>query len=76
MSALLNAPQREAIHYLDGPCLVLAGNDEAHRRPISDELAKLLPNVDGYITEWKDGPALAEAKIRAKDFLKKHTPAR
>jgi pimeloyl-ACP methyl ester carboxylesterase len=57
------------------PCLVLAGNDEAHPRPISDELAQLLPNVEGYITEWKDGPALAEAKIRAKDFLKKNTPA-
>jgi ATP-dependent DNA helicase Rep len=25
MSFQLNAPQREAIHYLDGPCLVLAG---------------------------------------------------
>ena len=58
------------------PCLVLAGNDEAHPRPISDEIAQLLPNVDGYITEWKDGPALAEAKVRAKQFLAKHTPAK
>ena len=67
---------REFVKNCKTPCLVLAGNDEAHPRPISDEIAKLLPNVDGYITDWKDGPALAEAKTRAKEFLKKHTPAR
>lgn len=66
---------RDFVKSCKTPCLVLAGNDEAHPRPISDELAKLLPNVDGYITEWKDGPALAEAKIRCKEFLEKHTPA-
>ncbi|MEK7875614.1 MAG: alpha/beta hydrolase [Pseudomonadota bacterium] len=55
------------------PCLVLAGNDEAHPRPISDETAKLLPNSE-YITEWKEGAPLAAAKIRIKEFLAKHTP--
>jgi pimeloyl-ACP methyl ester carboxylesterase len=55
------------------PSLLLAGNDEAHPRPISDELSKLLPNVE-YITEWKEGPALASAKERVKAFLAKHTP--
>jgi pimeloyl-ACP methyl ester carboxylesterase len=56
------------------PSLLLAGNDEAHPRPISDELSKLLPNVE-YILEWKDGAALAAAKPRVLEFLKKHTPA-
>ena len=56
------------------PCLVLAGNDEAHPRPISDETAKLLPNAE-YITEWKEGAALEAAKARVKQFLEKHTPA-
>jgi pimeloyl-ACP methyl ester carboxylesterase len=56
------------------PSLLLAGNDEAHPRPISDELSKLLPNVE-YITEWKEGAALAEAKVCVPAFLKKHTPA-
>ena len=56
------------------PSLLLAGNDEAHPRRISDELSKLLPNVE-YIIEWKDGAALAEAKPRVLEFLKKHTPA-
>jgi pimeloyl-ACP methyl ester carboxylesterase len=56
------------------PCLVLAGNDEAHPFPISEEVAKLLPDCE-FITEWKQGAPLAEAKIRIKQFLAKHTPA-
>ena len=55
------------------PCLLLAGNDEAHPRPVSDELAKLLPNVE-YIPEWKTGAALEAAKPRVREFLAKHTP--
>jgi pimeloyl-ACP methyl ester carboxylesterase len=56
------------------PCLVLAGNDEAHPFPISEELAKLLPNCE-FIQEWKTGTALEPAKARVKEFLRKHTPA-
>ena len=55
------------------PCLVLAGNDEAHPLPISEELAKLLPNCE-FILEWKTGAALASARARVKEFLSKHTP--
>ena len=55
------------------PCLVLAGNDDAHPRAISDETAKLLPNAE-FIPEWKDGAPLAAAKVRVKEFLAKHTP--
>jgi len=55
------------------PCLVLAGNDEAHPYPISEETAKLLPNA-GFIPEWKEGAALAAAKVRVKEFLAKHMP--
>ena len=66
---------REFVKTVKTPCLVLAGNDEAHPRPISDEIAKLLPNNE-YITEWKEGAALAEAKVRAKAFLKAHTSTR
>jgi pimeloyl-ACP methyl ester carboxylesterase len=56
------------------PCVVLAGNDDAHPFPISAELAKLLPNRE-FIQEWKTGVALVSAKARIKDFLGKHTPA-
>jgi pimeloyl-ACP methyl ester carboxylesterase len=55
------------------PCLVLAGNDEAHPLAISEELAKLLPNCE-LIPEWKTGVALTAARERVKEFLSKHTP--
>jgi len=54
------------------PCLVLAGNDEAHPFAISEETAKLLPNCE-FIREWKEGAPLAAAKLRIKEFLSKHT---
>src|SRR5262249_53149559 len=57
------------------PCLVLAGNDEAHPFAISEEIATLLPNAE-FIREWKTGAALVAAKPRIKQFLLKHTPAR
>ena len=57
------------------PCLVLAGNDEAHPLAISEEIARLLPNAE-LIREWKEGAALASARVRIKEFLAKHTPVR
>jgi len=57
------------------PCMVLAGNDEAHPYPISEELSKLIPNCE-FIPEWKTGAALTAAKARVAEFLAKHTPAR
>jgi pimeloyl-ACP methyl ester carboxylesterase len=55
------------------PCLVLAGNDEAHPLPISEELARLLPNCE-FIREWKTGEALTSARARVREFLSKHSP--
>jgi pimeloyl-ACP methyl ester carboxylesterase len=56
------------------PCMVLAGNDEAHPYPISEETAKLLPNAE-FIPDWKTGEALEAARTRVKEFLAKHSPA-
>ena len=53
--------------------MVLAGNDEAHPWPISEELSKLLPNCE-FVAEWKTEPALTAARARVKEFLAKHTP--
>ena len=55
------------------PCMVLAGNDEAHPYPISEETAKLLPDAE-FVPEWKTGAPLEAAKQRVKAFLAKHTP--
>jgi pimeloyl-ACP methyl ester carboxylesterase len=57
------------------PCLVLAGNDEAHPLAISEEVAKLLPDAE-FIRDWKEGAALAAAKPRIMQFLAAHTPVR
>jgi pimeloyl-ACP methyl ester carboxylesterase len=65
---------RDFVASVKTPCLLLAGNDDAHPRPISDECNKLLPNVDEYILDWKSGDALAAAQARIKTFLARHTP--
>lgn len=66
---------RDFVRTVRTPCLVLAGNDEAHPYPISEELSKLLPNCE-FIAEWKTGAALEAARPRIKAFLAKHTPPR
>jgi hypothetical protein len=66
---------REFVRTVKAPCLVLAGNDEAHPYPISEELSQLLPNCD-FVKEWKTEPALTAAKAQVKEFLAKHTPGR
>jgi pimeloyl-ACP methyl ester carboxylesterase len=66
---------RAFVAKIETPCLVLAGNDDAHPYPISEELARLLPHCE-FVPEWKTGAALAAARIRAKEFLLKYTPPR
>jgi pimeloyl-ACP methyl ester carboxylesterase len=66
---------RDFVKTIKAPCLVLAGNDEAHPWPISEELSKLLPNCE-FVAEWKTGAALEAARPRVKAFFAKHTPTR
>jgi pimeloyl-ACP methyl ester carboxylesterase len=70
----LYSVDRAFVKAVTTPCLVLAGNDEAHPYPISEETAKLLPNAE-FIPEWKTGAALEAAKVRVTEFFKRHTPA-
>jgi pimeloyl-ACP methyl ester carboxylesterase len=65
---------REFVATVRTPCLVLAGNDDAHPYPISEELSKLLPNCE-FVREWKTEPALTPARTRVMEFFAKHAPA-
>ena len=65
---------REFVKTVQTPMMIMAGNDEAHPFPISEEMSRLLPSCE-FIREWKTGEALAAARPRVRAFLKKHTPA-
>jgi pimeloyl-ACP methyl ester carboxylesterase len=70
----LYSVDREFVKSCRTPCLVLAGNDEAHPYAISEETARLLPDAE-FVREWKTGAALEAAKRQVAAFLAKHTPA-
>ena len=72
-AGFLYSADREFVKNCKTPCMVLAGNDEAHPWPISEETAQLWPGAE-FIKEWKAGDALEEAKKRVAAFLAKHTP--
>ena len=70
----LYAVDREFVKQVKTPCLVLAGNDEAHPYPISEETDRLLPHSE-FVTDWKTGEHVEPARKKVLDFFAKHTPA-
>jgi pimeloyl-ACP methyl ester carboxylesterase len=64
---------RDFVKTIKRPCLVLAGNDDAHPWAISEELSQLIPGCE-FVKEWKTGAALDQVRVKVKDFLNRHTP--
>jgi pimeloyl-ACP methyl ester carboxylesterase len=73
-SGFVYCADRDFVKTIKAPCLILAGNDEAHPWPISEELSKLIPGCE-FVREWKTEPALTPARARVTEFFREHTPA-
>jgi pimeloyl-ACP methyl ester carboxylesterase len=65
---------REFVPTIKTPLLLMDGDDRAHPKGISDELAALLPDM-GRIVRWREPDAVADATEQMRQFLRAHTPA-
>jgi pimeloyl-ACP methyl ester carboxylesterase len=65
---------RDFLRTVQTPMLLLYGNDRAHPRGVSVEVAGLLPNVE-QIEQWRDSEVVPEVTQRMRNFLRSHTPA-
>ena len=62
---------REFLRSVQTPLLLLYGNDKAHPRGVSVEVAGLLPNVQ-QVERWRDPDVVADVTVRMRDFLRSH----
>jgi pimeloyl-ACP methyl ester carboxylesterase len=62
---------RDELKSMRTPLLLLYGDDRAHPRGISEEVGKLLPNVQ-IIEAWKDAAVVAEVVEKMRAFLRSH----
>ncbi len=60
---------REFVRACKTPLLILAGSDEYHPTPISQEIAQLAPNAE-LIMSWKTPDVVGQAVERVRAFLK------
>jgi hypothetical protein len=66
---------RDFLRAVQTPLLLLYGNDRAHPRGVSVEVAGLLPNVE-QIEHWRDPEVVPEVTQRMRHFLRSHTPVK
>ena len=63
----------ETLKNMQTPMLLLYGDDRAHPRGVSEEVASLLPNLE-VIQKWRDEAAAPQATERMRAFLHAHEP--
>lgn len=64
---------REFVPTIKTPLLLLDGNDRAHPKGISEELAALLPGME-RIERWREPDVVEAATEQMRRFLRAHTP--
>jgi len=62
---------RETLKTLQTPLLLLDGDDRAHPKGISVEVAELLPNVE-RIERWRDADVVPQVTEQMRRFLQSH----
>ena len=62
---------RDFLRSVQTPLLLLFGNDRAHPRGVSVEVASLLPNVE-QIERWRDPDVVPQVLERMRNFLRAH----
>jgi len=62
---------REDLRHFETPLLLLFGDDQAHPRGISVEVAGLLPNVE-VIERWRDADVVPQVTEQMRRFLQSH----
>jgi pimeloyl-ACP methyl ester carboxylesterase len=70
-SGFVFSATREQLKTLRTPLQLLYGDDRAHPRGISQEVASLLPNVE-VIERWRDPEVVPEVTERMRAFLRAH----
>jgi hypothetical protein len=64
---------REFVQGIKTPLLLLDGNDRAHPKGISEELAALLPSME-RVENWREPEFVADATEQMRRFLRANTP--
>jgi pimeloyl-ACP methyl ester carboxylesterase len=70
-SGFVFSANRDFLKTITTPLLLLYGDDRAHPRGISVEVAGLLPNVES-IERWRDADVVPQVTEQVRQFLKSH----
>jgi pimeloyl-ACP methyl ester carboxylesterase len=62
---------RDFVRSCQTPLILLCGDDLYHPAPISDEIARLAPNLE-VVKSWKTAETASTAASRVREFLKRH----